>query len=40
MKQKIKRLLSDPAALLAAAILVGIVVFAGAMGVWIKATLG
>jgi hypothetical protein len=40
MKQKIKRLLSDPAAMLTAAILLAVVVFCGAMGMWIKAAVG
>jgi hypothetical protein len=40
MKSKIKRLLSDPGAMLGGAIIFAIVVFAGAVGFWIKGNLG
>lgn len=40
MKSKIRALLSDPGAMFGAAILVGIVAFAGYMGYWIKAHFG
>lgn len=40
MKSKIKRLLSDPGALVAAAILVGIVLFSGYVGFWINTNIG
>ena len=40
MKQKIRALLADRAALLAAVILIGVVAFCGYMGMWIKTNIG